>query len=121
ANISVPADKWKGTRFDGSPMVVSALQSSTSPNEAIGILGAEVYDGLRDSLTQLAFRAKGQQAAYFADSTSTARDKKNVRDGHYTVWSPTVWMDTTDSGGTPVKADARYIVDLIAGKAVTPP
>lgn len=120
ANISVPADKWKGMRFDGSPMVVSALQMSTSPEKAIGILGAEVADGLRSSLRILAFRAKGQYAAYFPDSTSTSRDKKNVRDGHYTVWSPTVWMDTTDAGGAPVKPDARYVIDLIAGNPVTP-
>ncbi|NVB78618.1 MAG: hypothetical protein HOV81_09510 [Kofleriaceae bacterium] len=119
ANIGVPADKWKGMRFDGSPMVVSSLQGSTNPQAALGILGAEVYDGLRDTLNVLAFRAKDQYAAYYPDSTSTARDKQNVRDGHYTVWSPTIWMDTT-SGGNPVNADARYVIDLIAGKAVTP-
>jgi len=119
ANISVPADKWKGMRFDGSPMVVSALQSAPMPEKAIGILGAEVYDNLRDSLNVLAFRAKGQYAAYYPDSTSTARDKKNVRDGHYTVWSPTVWMDKKN-GSTPVNADARYVIDLIAGKTVSP-
>ena len=120
ANIGVPADKWKGVRRDGSPMVVADLQGSTSPGAAIGILGAEVYDGQRATLTALAFRAKGQYAAYFPDSTSTSRDKKNVRDGHYTVWSPTIWMDTTDAGGVPVKADARYVIDMIAGKTVTP-
>lgn len=120
ANISVPADKWKGQRFDGSPAVVSALQTSTSPEKAIGILGVEVADGLRNSLRILAFRAKGQRAAYFPDSTSTARDKQNVRDGHYTVWSPTVWMDTVDGSSVPVKADARYVVDLVTGKTVTP-
>lgn len=119
ANISVPGDKWKGMRWDGSPMVVSALQAAPAPETAIGILGAEVYDNLRDSLNVLAFRAKNQYAAYYPDSTATSRDKKNVRDGHYTVWSPTVWMDTT-SGGTPVKADARYVVELIAGHDVTP-
>lgn len=119
ANIAVPADKWKGVRRDGSSMVVADLQSSTIPEKAIGILGAEVYDNLRDTLNILAFRAKGQYAAYYPDSTSTARDKKNVRDGHYTVWSPTVWMDKV-SGGTPVDADARYVIDLIAGKSVTP-
>jgi hypothetical protein len=119
ANISVPAGKWKGIRHDGSPMVVSSLQTSTSPAAAIGILGAEVYDSLRDSLFALAFRARGQQAAYYPDSTFTARDKKNVRDGHYTVWSPTIWMDFV-SGTTPTKPDARYVVDLIAGKSVTP-
>jgi hypothetical protein len=120
ANLSVPADKWKGMRFDSSPAVVSALQTSVAPEKAIGLLGVEVADALRSSIRILAFRAKGQNAAYFPDSTSSARDKKNVRDGHYTVWSPTVWMDTVDAGGAPVKPDARYVVDLITGRGVTP-
>jgi hypothetical protein len=120
ANIAVPGDKWKGVRFDGSPMVVSALQASTAPESAIGILGAEVYDANRTTLKELAFRAKDQYAAYFCDSTSTSRDKQNIRDGHYTVWSPTVWMDNIDAMGNPVKVDARYVTDMIAGHPVTP-
>ncbi len=120
ANISVPADKWKGVKHDLSDSVVSDLKTSTTPENAIGILGAEVYDGLRDDLNVLAFRARGQYAAYYPDSTATSRDKKNVRDGHYTVWSPTIWMDTTDGNGNPIKADARYLIDLIAGKTVSP-
>src|SRR6185503_6161392 len=91
------------------------------PTAAIGILGAEVYDANRASLTELAFRAQGQYAAYWADSNSTSRDKKNVRDGHYTVWSPTVWMNKIDpSSHQPVNADTQYVIDMIAGKSVTP-
>ena len=120
ANIAVPGDKWYGQRFDGSPNVVSALQNATNPETAIGILGAEVYDTLRSTLTELAFRSKDQYAAYWADSTPTSRDKQNVRDGHYTVWSPTVWMFNNDGAGNPVKTDAKYVVDMIAGHPVTP-
>ena len=119
ANISVPADKWKGVRRDGSPMVIADLEGSTSPEKALGILGAEVYDSRRTTLKSLAFQAKGQYAAYWPDSTPTSFDKKNVRDGHYTVWSPTIWMDT-EAAGVPASADARYVVDLIAGRSVTP-
>lgn len=119
-NISVPVDKWKGIKLDKSTDVVNGLLTSPTPEKAIGILGVEVYDALRDKLNVLAYRAKGQYAAYYPDSTATARDKKNLRDGHYTVWSPTIWMDTTDAGGTPVKADTRYVLDLISGKEVTP-
>jgi hypothetical protein len=118
ANIGVPADKWKGVRLDGSPMVVTGINTGTAA--AIGILGAEVYDANRATMKSLAYRAKGQYAAYYPDSSSSSRDKKNVRDGHYTVWSPTIWMDTVDGGGAPVKPDARYVIDLIAGKTVTP-
>jgi hypothetical protein len=119
ANISVPADKWKGVRRDGSPMVIADLESSTSPERAIGILGAEVYDGRRGTLKALAFQARGQYAAYWPDSTPTSFDKRNVRDGHYTVWSPTIWMDT-EAGGAPANGDARYVVELIAGRSVAP-
>jgi len=123
ANISVPGPKWKGaqqTGTMGSSLVVSRLASSTSPEKAIGILGAEVYDNERNRLNVLAYRAKGQYAAYYPDSTATSRDKKNVRDGHYTVWSPTVWMDRVN-GATPLNADARYIVDLLtSAPTVTP-
>jgi len=113
--------KWHGHMLDGSPMVVSGLQNSVNPTAAIGILGAEVYDANRATLTELAFRAQGQYAAYFADSTSTSRDKKNVRDGHYTVWSPTVWMNKVDpSTHVATKPDAQYVIDMIAGKTVTP-
>ncbi len=119
ANISVPAAKWKGTANEGSPMVVAGLKTAATPEAAIGILGAEVYDAERASLNILAFRARGQYAAYYPDSTSTETDKQNVRDGHYTVWSPTIWMDAV-AGNTPRNADGRYLIDLITGRSVTP-
>lgn len=123
ANITVPASSWKGIRPAnmGSPDVVAALQSSPTPEKAIGILGAEVYDGERGTLNALAFRARGQYAAYFPDSTATSFDKKNLRDGHYTVWSPTVWMDRVNPANMqPLNPDARYVIDLIIGRTVTP-
>ena len=120
ANISVPATKWKGVPLASSPLVVSGLQGAANPEAAIGILGDEVYDALRSTLTVLAYRAKHQYAAYYPDSTFTSRDKKNIRDGHYTVWSPTFWMYNLNGDGSPVKPAAKYIVDLIAGNDATP-
>ncbi len=119
-NIGVDPTKWKGVQRDGSPMVVADLESTTAVNAAIGILGAEVYDAERAKLNVLAYKAKGQYYAYYPDSTSSSIDKKNVRDGHYTVWSPTIWMDFIDGAQTPINANARYVVDLIAGKTVAP-
>jgi hypothetical protein len=116
ANLGItPATKFQGVPKNGSPDVVAALESSTNPGAAIGILGAEVYDAVRDKLQSLAFQAYHQYAAYFPDSTATSRDKKNLRDGHYTVWSPTIWMDFVDGSGAPVSPTARYVIDLIAG------
>lgn len=119
-NIGVDPAKWKGVQRDGSAMVVADLENTTAPESAIGILGAEVYDAERARLNVLAYRAKGQYYAYYPDSTSTAFDKKNVRDGHYTVWSPTIWMDFVDGALAPTNPTARYIIDIIAGRSVTP-
>src|SRR3569623_2176 len=121
ANISVDPSKMHGIANAGSPAVVTALQNSANPSQASGLLGAEVYDATRATLTELAFRAQGQYAAYWADSNVTSRDKKNVRDGHYTVWSPTVWMNKIDPASHAlVSPDAQYIIDLIAGKTPSP-
>ncbi|HVK77672.1 MAG TPA: hypothetical protein VM734_30415 [Kofleriaceae bacterium] len=121
-NLGVlPVTKWKGNRHDGSNMVVQALLDSTTPEKSIGILGVEVYDQYRNMLDVLAFRGYGQWAAYYPDSTASALDKKNVRDGHYTVWSPTIYL-TRKPDPTPTAAQvrARYVVDLIIGRSTTP-
>lgn len=118
-NITVPAAKWKGTRLDKSSEVVTGLSTSASPGKALGILGVEVYDANRDKLNVLAYRAKGQQYAYYPDSTASSTDKKNVRDGHYTVWSPTIYM-AKGSGGAVTNPAAAYVINMIAGRSVTP-
>jgi len=115
-NLGIPADKWAlAPQQTSSQTVVDKINAGTAAT--IGLLGAEVYDGNRGTMNVLAYRAKGQAAAYYPDSSATARDKRNVRDGHYTVWSPTIWMDRI---GNPKSVDTRYVIDLIANKPVTP-
>ncbi|MEZ4368423.1 MAG: hypothetical protein R2939_19410 [Kofleriaceae bacterium] len=120
ASIAVPADRWFGIRYDSSSEVVSSLINSPTPERAVGILGAEVYDERRDELDVLAYKAAGQYFAYYPDSSLTSFDKRNVRDGHYTVWSPTVYLTHVDGGGAPLSAEAEYVIDLIRGRAASP-
>ena len=115
----VPPTKFKGIETASSMEVVNALRNSTAPQKAIGILGAEVYDQFRNELDVLAFRGYRQYAAYYPDSSASSFDKKNLRDGHYTVWSPTVYL-TRQTGGVPDNAQARYLLDLVRGHTVTP-
>ncbi len=120
AAIHVPAAKWKGVPFDKSSEVLNAVATSTSPEKTIGILGAEIYDQHRDTVSALAFRTFQQKYAYFPDSTATAKDKRNVRDGHYVIWSPTIYLAPVDGQGTIINPRARYVVDLILGNTATP-
>jgi hypothetical protein len=117
ANISVPDDVWYGKREGSLPAVVSALGSAANPEAAIGTIGTVNYDASRSTLTELAFRAHDQYAAYFTDSTSTSFDKQNIRDGHYTMWSPTFWMYYVNNVGQAVNANAKWVVDIITNQA----
>ncbi len=121
ASIGVPAGKWQGQKINLSQDLASQLAAAPSPERAVGILGSEVYDGLRSSLKALAFRAYQQRRAYFTDSTPSSFDKQNVRDGHYHLWSYTHWLQKVDAFGKPRKPLSQRVIDLLVGRAVTPP
>jgi hypothetical protein len=105
-----------------STQVLSAVAASTS-NQAIGILGDEIFDAHRSAgVDVLAFGAFGQNQAYYPDSTTSSFDKQNIRDGHYTLWSPTVYITAVDAMGVPSNATVKYVVDLVLGnQGAAPP
>ncbi|MDI3281855.1 hypothetical protein [Polyangium sp. 15x6] len=120
AAIGVPGAKWKGVMLDKSSEVLNGVATSPSPEKTIGILGAEIYDGNRDKVEALAFQAFKQKHAYYPDSTATSFDKRNVRDGHYTIWSPTEYLAPVDAQRTVSNPRVRYLVDMILSKTVSP-
>lgn len=105
-----------------SDEVLSAVTASVSA-KAIGILGDEIFDANRGKgVNVLAFQGFGVPAAYYPDSTTTSFDKQNIRDGHYTLWSPTVYIaPVSAAGGPPSNPAVKYITDLVLGNPATPP
>jgi hypothetical protein len=122
-NIAVPPNKWKGVPEAASSDVVTAVKGSAQPKATLGILGAEVYDGNRQNGIQtLAFQAFKQTAAFYPDSLASSFDKQNVRDGHYTLWSPTVYIAPVSSANVITNPATKYVVDLVLGDpAASPP
>jgi hypothetical protein len=119
--VGIPAVKMLGTDAGGSGGVVSQVSASLMAEPTIGILAADVYDGNRDKLNALAFQSFGQWNAYYADSTATALDKKNVRDGHYGVWGPVhMLVQANPTTGVPLTAGAKSFVDWVQGTPTTP-
>lgn len=102
--------------------VLTGVAASTS-NQAIGILGSEVYDTNRGKgVNVLAFSAFGKSNQYYPDSTTTAFDKQNLRNGNYTLWSPAVLIAPVDSSGQPSNPTVKYFTDVILGNpGATPP
>ena len=120
-NIGVPPAKWKGVPKNASTEVLNLVATSPNPDKTIGILGAEIADQHRDTVSVLAYRAYRQKFAYYPDSSATSFDKRNLRDGHYTPWSPTVYLAAVDASGVPTGANVKYFTDLVLGNVTTPP
>lgn len=109
---------------NGTTGVITGVANYTSnPQAAIGFIGADAYDAPasgsmaapRTLLNSLAFAAYGQTKAYYADSDATSFDRKNVRDGHYTVWGYEHMIVTVDSAGTITNPKAANFVGWILG------
>lgn len=95
--------------------VLTAVATSSSL-QAIGLLGDEIFDANRGKgVHVLAFKAFRQNHAFYPDSTTTSFDKQNIRDGHFTLWSPTVYIAPVDGGGIPTHPAVKYILDLVLG------
>lgn len=116
--INVPADKWWGIDRGSSSKVRDGLKillDATLAEKAIGILSTDVADDFRSDLRILAFKAFGQDCAYYPDSTPFLFDKQNVRDGHYPIWGP-IHFVTRVTGGIPTTQAGELVTRFAAPK-----
>ncbi len=116
----------------GSAGMAAAVGNYPSKNQgslhAIGFLGADVFD-LDHAATPgaefiaLPFAAAGQTKAYYVDSEPGARDRQNVRDGHYFNWGYEHLLYTvpsTDGGTGQPSAAASKLINLVTGVTKDP-
>jgi hypothetical protein len=131
--IGISPTKWQGTSQDtsvtpakdfGSGDVFNHITAATAnPDQYIGILGldfllAPAQAANVSKLKVLAFRGAGQRYAYYPDSTPTAKDKRNVRDGHYMPWGPVHMIAAVNSPSdtTPSNPLAQKLIALVQGE-----
>jgi hypothetical protein len=124
STIGVPAARWQGVTNSSSANVVQGLTSAGQDpdpavaDRAIGILSDDYVGESLTTLRALAFQDLGQPCGYWPDSTATAKDKANVRDGHYPIWGPSHFYSRVDGSGAPRNTDAQKFIDSLSG--VTP-
>lgn len=108
--INVDARQWWGVDRGGSSAVKNLLLTvdPARVNGAVGILSSDFADAERSRLRILAFRARNQICGYYPDSTLFARDKRNVRDGHYSIWGP-IHLYAAVSNGVPNAAAGALV------------
>jgi hypothetical protein len=78
----------------------------------IGFITADGLDDVRTMVSPLAFRAAGQTKAFLPDSDAAIADRRNVRDGHYTLWGYEHFF--TRAGGN-ASAPATELIGWLTG------
>src|SRR5580692_2226685 len=125
----IPLTQWAGVdatllpaniqaKLSGTSAVVNALEIDPNPEQAIAIFSATNLDVSKVSV--LAYKDRDQACGYYPDSSPTARDKANVRDGHYALWGPIHFFTNVDSNGTPVNHNVLRILNYITGTLPAP-
>ncbi|MBL4634799.1 MAG: hypothetical protein JKY56_13075, partial [Kofleriaceae bacterium] len=133
ANIGIAGTRWNGALkgHQGSGDVrdeVIAENTTGNAEKVIGILNSSKWEAALNDMRVLAFQPYNQCiGAVFPDSTSTSRDKRNVRDGHYPIWTNLRYIvRTNDSGaalsdnGPAAAARVERFVELMTGVASVP-
>jgi hypothetical protein len=130
ANIGIAGTQWNGALRGnaGSGDVrdaVIAENTTGNAEQVLGILNSSKWEAATDDMRVLAFAPfNGCQGAVFPDAKSTSRDKRNVRDGHYPIWTNLRFVVRTDGSGATISgngeraaARAQRFVDLLTGVA----
>jgi hypothetical protein len=121
------AGSWIGWNALGTGAVVSGVGgfTGTGTNSVLGIVALDAYGQNRAlstgaTLQELPFRAYGQSMAWYTDSSATANDRKNVRDGHYQMTGPVHFVAATTDGTTPTNPEAKAFLDVLSGATQLP-
>lgn len=116
----IPASKFKGVDVMSNGNMVTSVAESLEPEAAIGYVSTEVADLNRDIVNTLGFQAEDQTCSYWPDSTPSAFDKLNVRDGHYFMWSPYRFYAPVDANGSIEHEATRQLVGWFTGDEPLP-
>jgi hypothetical protein len=112
-------DKFGGVDQGGSGALLSAV-SEAARASVIGILAyndiVTPAGGTPPAVRPLAYQAKGQTAAYYPNSTATATDLANVRDGHYLPWASLHFFAKKTNGA--LSANVQAVLDLLESQEV---
>jgi hypothetical protein len=134
----VPITKWqKGSSGSGlilpnpwTGALPAMLTDGVMPkdiNATLGIYPTEWIDTQPGILRTLAYQAAGQTCGYLPDSDANHRDRINVRQGRYTLWSPLHVLAAVDVTGQVIdhtgarNSALSAIVSYLQSTGPTPP
>jgi hypothetical protein len=113
--MGIPPTQFNATSTVNSADMTNKVIMSTTPEATIGFLSGEVFSISTAQLNTLAYQDSDQTCGYWPDSTPTAKDKRNVRDGHYEMWGPLHLLTVVDAQGYPMDTNAKDVIAYLTG------
>ena len=110
----IPPAKFKGVDAKSNSGTVTDV-SGGDAQKAIGYVSGEVADANRSAVKVLAYQHTGQTCGYWPDSSPSAFDKQNVRNGQYWIWGPTHFFAAVDGGGAITDPGAAAVLSFFTG------
>ena len=104
---------------NGAITFLNTTAAGGNAEAAIAFSSGEVADANRATIRTLAYQARGQECAYWPDSSATTFDKISVRDGHYDLWSASHFYARA-TGGVITHAPTRDLIGWITGAIAAP-
>ena len=104
----------------GSGEIVTRVGGATNLDTTIGILASNELDDARATVRGLAYQATGQSCGYWPDSTSSSKDKLNVRTGKYDIWGPLHMYSKVGANKKPTSTEAADLIAYVNGEKDLP-
>ncbi len=120
-DIGVPATRWLGSLVSTATINVTKVSTSTAPEETLGTMSTDLAESASTSSTikELAYQDFGQSCGYYPNSTATSADKKNVRNGKYSIWGFTHMFAKVNAQGVPINPNAAILINYFTGNQPT--
>ncbi len=111
--------------LNDNPGTVAAVFSKgglTTPHEPLGYVSGSAADkGEEDNQVKtLAYQHFGQSGAYLPDSTRIRKDKINVRNGQYYLWTPAWFYAKVNGSGEILEPVVEKLVRWFDGTGASP-
>ena len=111
---------FHGTTNNGSDHEAALVGCSPEPDKTLGILAVDIVQHEIQPIRLLAYQHYKQSCAYYPDSSETANDKRNVRDGKYFIWGAIHMLTRKDASHPRAAELINYVSGIVPPPADEP-
>jgi hypothetical protein len=112
----LPVTRYYGTDAGSNANSVAYLSALPNPEQGLAFCSGDVADANRATVRTLAWQQTGQNTGVWPDSSATAFDKVNVRNGAYHLWAEVhMYGKEGSTAGTFDDPDVGTLIDYFSG------